>query len=47
MERKRDVVCFFGNDDIDSKKIYSVIDELILCGAERFLFPADGKFNGV
>ena len=44
MERKREVVCFFGNDDTDSKKIYSVIDELILCGAESFLFPAHSFF---
>ena len=44
MVRKRDVVCFFGESEVDSKKIYSVIDELILCGAERFLFPAHSFF---
>ena len=44
MREKRDVVCFFGNDDVDSKKIYSLIDELILCGAESFLFPAHSFF---
>ena len=44
MKRKSDVVCFFGESEVDSKKIYSVIDELILCGAERFLFPAHSFF---
>ena len=44
MNGKRDIVCFFGNDDIDSKKIYCVIDELILCGAESFLFPTHSFF---
>ena len=44
MRRKREVVCFFGNDPVDSKKIYKMIDELILCGAESFLFPAHSFF---
>ena len=44
MRQKRENVCFFGNDDVDSKKIYSAIDELILCGAESFLFPAHSFF---
>ena len=44
MNGKRDVVCFFGNDVVDSKKIYKMIDELILCGAESFLFSAHSFF---
>ena len=44
MNGKRDIVCFFGNAYVDSKKIYRVIDELILCGAESFLFPTHSFF---
>ena len=44
MIRKRGAVCFFGEAQADCRKIFALIDNLLLDGYDMFIFPADTLF---
>lgn len=42
--RKKGAVCFFGEAQADCRKIFALIDNLLLNGYNVFIFPADTFF---
>lgn len=42
--RKRGAVCFLGETETDSKKIFAIVDDLLLSGSDTFIFSADTFF---